>query len=110
MRIERQDKQPEPRADQIRENWRAWAKVNGYVQKEGILVKVGVLSVLLEIWVSPSMGLIYLPSISQTKSEDILYIAENLDEMLETVKKLVISALALVQVKQEQREERAKLN
>lgn len=110
MRIERQDKQPEPEANQIQKNWRVWAEANGYVQKDRFLIKVGTLSVSLEVWESPSMSLVYLPSIPQTKSEDVLYIAENLGEMLEAVRTLAVSALALAQAKQEQREERAKLN
>jgi hypothetical protein len=80
------------------------------VQKEPILVEAGALGVSLEIWESLSEGLIYLPPIPRTRGGDVLYIADNLSEMLEIVKKLVVAALAMVQVKEEQREERARLN
>ncbi len=110
MMIERQDKQPELRTDEIKKNWRAWAQGNEYTQKGSIMVEAGVLEVSLEIWGSSFGGLIYLPQIPRTKGADVLYIADNLNEMLETVKTLVVGALAMVQVKQEQREERARLN
>lgn len=110
MRIERQDRQPEPRTDEIEKNWRDWARGNEYIQKKSIMVEAGVLGVSLELWESSFGGLIYLPPIPRTKGADVLYIADNLNEMLETVKMLVVGALAMVQVKQEQREERARLN
>lgn len=111
MRIERQDKQPESREREIQENWRIWAKLNKFIQKDPLLVEAGKLAISLEIWKSPGhAGLIYLPQLLGLEGGDVLYIADNLDEMLEIVNKLVLGVLVMIQVKQGQKEERARLN
>jgi|SRR5579885_443657 hypothetical protein len=110
MRIERQDKQPDPRAEEIQKNWRAWAQASGFTHTDPILVEAAGLGVFLDVWVSPTESLIYLPQLPRTRSEDVLYITQNPTDMLEIVKKLVVASLALVQMQPERREERARLN
>jgi hypothetical protein len=110
MKIERQDKQPDPRAEEMQKNWRAWAQASGFTHTDSMLVEAGGLGVLLEVWASPTESLIYLPQLPRTRSEDVLYLTENLVDMLEIVKKLVLASLALVQMQPERREERARLN
>lgn len=70
------------------------------------------LGVLLEVWASPieGQGLIYLPQIPRTKSEEVLYITKNISSLLETVRELALAALAMVQMHPERREEKARLN
>lgn len=109
MRIERQDKQPEPLEKEIQENWRTWARLHNFTQRNSVTVNAGEMSILLEVWESSkNAGLIYLPPFF--KGGDVLYIADNLNEMLKIVNTLVLGALAMIQVRQEQRESRARLN
>ena len=111
MRIERQDKQPELRKEEIRKNWRIWAKRNNFTQEDPIIVEAGELGISLEVWISQgNEGLIYLPRFPRATGGDVLYIADNLPVMKETVRTLAIAALTMIQVKREQREERARLN
>lgn len=110
MKIERQDKQLELREAEIQKNWRDCARRNTYMQRDPILVEAGEASVSLEVWASGDTGLIYLPPMPRATGGNVLYIANTLDEMLETVKQLVFAALLMIQVKREQREERARLN
>jgi|SRR5579872_6695623 len=111
--IEREDKKPEPRAEEIQRNWRVWARTHGFIQKRTEPVTVAIFQVLLEVW-EHQQGecLIYMPLIPETKGGDILYITkrEHLNDFLEDVKKLVVAALVMAQVKQEQREDRARMN
>jgi len=113
LTIEREDKRPEPRAEEIQRNWKAWAGANGFIQQRSEPIAAGAFRVLLEVWEHPqSECLIYMPPLPQTKGGDILYITEreHLNDFLEDVKKRVVAALVMVQVKQEQREERARMN
>ncbi|MGB8344100.1 MAG: hypothetical protein WCD86_04405 [Ktedonobacteraceae bacterium] len=113
LTIEREDKKPEPRAKEIQRNWKAWAGANGFIQKSTERVDAGTIRVLLEVWEHlQGECLIYMPLIPQTKGGDVLYITEqeHLSSFLEDIKKLVIAALVMVQVKQEQQEERARMN
>lgn len=113
LRIEREDKQPEPRTEEIQRNWKLWAQANGFIQQSTQQIQVGEPGVLLEVWEQQEgESLIYMPPIPYTQGGDILYITdrEHLDSFLEDIKKLVIASLVMVQVKHEQREERARLN
>ncbi len=111
MQIERQDKKPELHEEEILKNWRDWARKNGFMQENPIIVEVGELSISMEIWTSQgNSGLVYLPRFPRAIGGDVLYIADNLAEMKETVKTLALTALTMIQVKREEREERARLN
>lgn len=116
LTVERYDKKPEPRAEEIQRNWRAWARANNYTQKETLLVEAGEMGISLEAWEGPvtleDNRLLYMPPIPRTRGGDILYITdqEYIDELIDTVKKLVLAALAMVQMQPERREERARLN
>lgn len=111
--IEREDKKPEPRAEEIQRDWKAWAGAHGFIQKRTEWVDAAAFRVLLEVW-EHQQGecLIYMPMLPQTKGGNVLYITEreHLNSFLEDVKKLVVAALVMVQVKQEQREDRARMN
>ncbi len=75
--IEREDKKSEPRAKEIQQNWRAWARTNGFIQEKTESIEVGSLRVVLEIWEQQqSKCLIYMPPILSTQGGDILYITE----------------------------------
>lgn len=113
LTIEREDKKPEPRSEEIQRNWRLWARTNGFVWQSTERVEAGALQVSLELWEhQQGEQLIYLPPIPYTKGGDILYITEreHLNTFLETIKKLAAAALVMAQVKQEQREEHSRLN
>lgn len=113
LRIERQDKQLDPRTEEIRQNWRGWAREHGYVKSASIPLQQGSSSVILETWMNASLQedayLLYIPSIPETVSDETLYILTDQEQvtlMLDAAKKMVAVALAMVRYKKNQRQNR----
>jgi hypothetical protein len=49
MQIERYDKRPDPRTEEMQKDWRAWATGNGYIQIDAIPIQYEGAKVVLEI-------------------------------------------------------------
>jgi len=113
LNIERQDKQPDPRDDELKRDWRAWANKNGYTRTSSIPVTHGGMTVTLEIWENPiaqkDAYLVYIPPIPKTVGGETLYIITDQDYfafMIESAKKLVAAALVMVEAKMDARKYR----
>jgi len=66
MEIERYDKRPDPRTEEIQKDWRTWATSNGYVQVDSLAIEYEGAKVVLEIWrnlAQVDSHLIYVPRI-----------------------------------------------
>lgn len=105
LKIERMDKKPEARAEEIRQNWRVWANRSGYAKITSVPVVQDTMSVSLEVFASniqEDTYLLYIPSIPRTVGGETLYIIHNqeqLDFMLDAAKKMVAIAMLMAQEK-----------
>jgi len=85
LRIMRLDKREETRASEIVTDWRKWATDNGYIKKVSLPVEQGNMSITLETWEHPSATedkyLFYHPEIPTTTDTEVLYIANNKDQV-----------------------------
>ncbi len=103
------DKKPDPRCDEIQQDWRTWAKRNGYTKTEPIPVAVNNMNVSLEIFENLAQEdafLLYLPSTPRTVGGETLYIIahqEQLTSMVDAVKKMVTVAMVMAQEKLQMR-------
>ncbi len=105
LTVERSDKKPDPRHDEIQQDWRSWASKNGYTRIESIPVEYNNMNVSLEILENQAQEdvyLVYLPSVPRTIGGETLYIVANQEQLTFTVdatKKLVLVAMLMVQEK-----------
>lgn len=85
LTIMRLDKREETRASEIVKDWRKWATDNGYIKKVSLPVEQGNMSITLETWEHPSATgdkyLFYHPEIPTTTDTEVLYIANNKDQV-----------------------------
>jgi hypothetical protein len=85
LRIMRLDKTEETRASEIVKDWRKWVTDNGYIKKVSLPVEQGNMSITLETWEHPSATedkyLFYHPEIPTTTDTEVLYIANNKDQV-----------------------------
>ena len=118
MQIERYDKKPEPRTEEMQKDWRRWATNNGYVQIESLPIEHEGVKVVLAIWQNPAQGdshLIYLPAIPYAARDggEKLFIIDHdhFAFMKDAVKKMATMALILAQEKWKERQDhKAMLN
>ncbi len=114
INIERVDKKHEPRFDEIQQDWRTWARKNGYKGKKAISVKQNDMNISLEILENPKQEdvyLLYIPPIPKTVGGETLYIITNQEQlnfMVDAAKKMVAAAIVMTQEKLEIR--RIRLN
>ena len=105
LNIERSDKKPDPRLDEIRQDWRIWANRNGYTEIETIPIQYNMMNVALEILENPTQKdtyLLYLPSIPRVVGGETLYIIDNHEQLrfiVDATKKMVMIAMVLAQEK-----------
>ncbi len=85
LTIMRLDKREETRASEIVKDWRKWATDNGYIKKVSLPVDQGNMSITLETWEHPSATedkyFFYHPEIPTTTDTEVLYIANNKDQV-----------------------------
>lgn len=102
LNVLRQDGREEPRAAEIRQDWRAWAKANGYRHRLNNPVSHGAMRIALELWQGPppDQYLIYHPLIPGTSNTESLYIlpdkeaAENFLDLARQMAKMVLATVA----------------
>lgn len=103
--IERMDKKPDPRFDEIQQDWRAWASRNGYTKIESIAVEQNAMNVSLEVLGNPAQEdayLLYVPSLPRTTGGETLYIIGNQEQLIflvDAIKKMVGAAMVITQEK-----------
>lgn len=105
MKVLRWDKQPEPRRGEIRANWRAWARQNGYKQLRSVPLTVGQMSIAFEVFKhedehQKDAYLLYHPRIGEVKNTRSLSIfpdADTLENALEASQQMARRVMAVIQ-------------
>ncbi len=118
MLVERDDKRPDLRLDEIQRDWISWAVRNGYTPKESLPVEYEGTQIVVEVWENPTQEdryLIYLPRISHTVGDggEKLFITgqDRVLFMIDAVKKMAHVALILAMEKWKVRQDqKAQLN
>ncbi|HLJ33868.1 MAG TPA: hypothetical protein VKU38_09475 [Ktedonobacteraceae bacterium] len=118
MQIERYDKRPDLRIEEIQKDWRTWVAGNGYIQIATIPLEYEDARVVLEIWSNPTLidsHLIYLPRIPHAAGDggEKLFITDqdHFAFMEEAARKMATMAMILAREKWKARQnQKAMLN
>jgi hypothetical protein len=110
--IERYDKRPDPRTEEIEKDWRAWAARNQYTCIDSEAVEYEDVRIFLEIWENPAQAdryLMYLPRIPHTigdAGEKLLIIdQDHFDFMRDSLIKMATVAVMLAKEKWKARQD-----
>ena len=118
MLVERDDKRPEPRAEEIQKDWFFWATHNGYTQITSIPIEYEEAKIMVEVWENSAQEdryLIYLPRLPHAAGDggERLFITrqDHFTFMIDAVKKIASVAMILATEKWKVRQDqKAQLN